>query len=156
MAQIKFKKAAHEQFVAALAAAAWSQGNKGACVSEPRNGADVALYLSDDGMTGFALDGDYLGSVFSHADAKGRLGAILSHAKWAAIWAGKRQLTLDCFAPLGGVYARHGFAETGRAAFDWQYAPDHWVPAYGEPDVVFMALPLFANDNAKRGDEVAA
>lgn len=153
---IKYRAASYDEFCDALSDAAWSQGNKGACVSGPRDSRDVALFLAEDGLSGFAMEGDYVGSVFAHATAKGRLAGILAQAKAAAVWAGHRRLTLDCFAPLDGVYARHGFVETGRAAFDWQFAPEHWTADLGEPDVVFMALPLFANDNAEGAEAEAA
>lgn len=124
-------------FIAALDAARTTMPHQRAlCVADPPPGA--ALFLSDLGDCGFALVKDRatgfvsLQSVFS--TCKGRLPAILRAVDALC----PNGVGLDCFEPLAALYAAHGFRETGRIPFDWRYAPDGWLPEYGEPDVVLM------------------
>ena len=135
-----YREVPREQFLAALKSAQLSRGDNGLCVSHPEESAK--LFLSHDGLSGFALDGDYLGSVFSHVAAPGRLESMVRLARRMAKEAGFVVLRLDCFAGLERVYARHGFYRMSSVSFDWQYAPEGWREDMGEPDVVFMAAPL--------------
>ena len=133
-----FRKVSRPVFMAALEKAKRERGDQGLCVSAPEEGA--ALYLSADGLSGYALDAGAFGSVFSMA--KGRLGLMVRDAKMRARREGASMLLIDCFEPLAAVYARHGFQEASRVKFDWQYAPEGWASRHGEPDVIFMALPV--------------
>lgn len=125
-------------FATAALKAKESQGPKGLCMTIPE-GDEVRFFLSEDFSAGYALDGNNLVGVFAHAtEGKGALPYILHDAAyrlWADEWT---YINLDCFAPLAAVYGRYGFEETGRVAFDWQYAPEGWQADMGEPDVVFM------------------
>lgn len=134
-------------FNAHLHNAALSRGQKGLSVSKAE-GDGVRCYLADDSKSGFAMD--YNGNVqnvFSHASVNGRLPEMIALAEQIAKGRGLGQITLDCFDGLGRVYARHGFVETGRVKFDWEYAPAGWTKDMGEPDVVFMAKTLHMRDN---------
>ena len=126
-------------FAAVAARAKESQGPKGLCMSIPEDDGETAFYLSEDMAAGYALQGNTIVGVFAHAtEGKGSLPYILNDAA-CRVWDGEWQvLNLDCFEPLAAVYARYGFEETGRVAFDWQYAPEGWTPEMGEPAVVFM------------------
>lgn len=94
------------------------------------------LYLALDGLAGFAVrkrdDGLELACVFSAGD--GRLGSMVRMVDREFPGA---NLHLNCFEPVAALYARHGFLETGRVDFDWQYAPAGWPPGCEFP-VVFM------------------
>lgn len=82
-------------------------------------------FVSLDGRSGYAVE--YDGTlVFVFSLERGRGDVIVRHA----VRHGATRL--DCFdGYLPGLYARHGFVETGREP--------NWTP--GEPDVVFMSLP---------------
>lgn len=133
-----YRRAGRHEFLAALKSAKAARGDEGLCVSEPEVGAE--LYLSADGLSGYALHGDYFGAVFSQS--KGRLAGMVRDARARAKRNGETTLRLDCFEPLAEVYQRHGFFRTGSIAFDWAYAPAGWSSRHGEPDVVLMAMPL--------------
>lgn len=85
---------------------------------------DAAFHLSDDGLSGFAInEGDELVALFSLI--KGRGEALVL----AAIDAGAARL--DCFDGfLPRFYERFGFTEERREP--------NWTP--GEPDVIWMRL----------------
>lgn len=99
--------------------------------------ANMRLFLTESGKTGFALkdDGDII-SVFSN-EKGGRSAMEL------AIQSGGRKL--DCFDTiLPDFYASHLFSEAGRVKWDDKEAPPDWDKAVfakfnkGEPDVVMM------------------
>lgn len=108
-------------------------------------------FLTPDGLSGFALDGENIVSVFSHPDApRGRLRKIID----VAVANGGRKL--DAFdGNLTRMYSALGFVETGRVPFDPAQAPADWPASLGTPDVVFMeygdqienlvAAPLFGD-----------
>ena len=96
---------------------------------------DMRLFLSDDGLSGFAIksDGDLV-SVFS-APGLGRGEALVD----AAI--ARNATKLDAFDESGflpRLYGSRGFVEVGRVPWDPQEAPSVWRG--GTPDVVFMEL----------------
>lgn len=140
MDSMVYRRVGRQEFLDTLAAAKRERGDQGLCVSAPEEGA--ALYLAADGQSGYALLGAYFGSVFSLA--KGRLAGMIRDAKARAWRNGFSRINLDCFAPLAAVYARHGWVEDSRVAFDWAYAPEGWRARHGEPDVVFMSAPTVA------------
>lgn len=133
-----YRRAGRDEFLAALKSAKAARGDEGLCVSEPDEGA--ALYLSADRLSGYSLNGDYFGAVFSQA--KGRLAGMVRDARARAKRNGEMTLRLDCFEPLAAVYQRHGFFRTGSIPFNWAYAAAGWSSRHGEPDVVMMAMPL--------------
>jgi len=99
--------------------------------------ANMRLFLTESGKTGFALkpDGDIV-SVFSYEQG-GRSAMEL------AIQSGGRKL--DCFdTVLPDFYASHLFSEAGRVKWDDSQAPGDWDKEVfkkfnnGEPDVVMM------------------
>jgi len=99
--------------------------------------AACRLYLSDDGRVGFAIDtaGD-LQNVFNNGSFRGAGATAVA----TAVVLGARKL--DCFDGfLVGFYARFGFKEVRRVAFDPAFAPEHWDYSHdGTPDVVYMEL----------------
>lgn len=133
-----YRRVSRGDYLAALKSAKVARGDEGLCVSEPEDGA--ALYLAVDGLSGYSLNGDYFGAVFSQS--KGRLAGMVRDARARAKRNGEMALRLDCFEPLAAIYQRHGFFRTGSIAFDWDYAPAGWSSRHGEPDVVLMAMPL--------------
>ena len=94
----------------------------------------MKLFVAPDALSGFALDGDTIVSVFSHPQAGGgRLPTIID----VAVANGGRKL--DAFdGKLVQMYAALGFKETGRVPFDPAQAPEGWKAEWGTPDVVFM------------------
>ena len=97
---------------------------------------DMRLFLSADGKTGFAIkaDGDLV-SVFNVGE-KGVVQKIIPYMH--DLGATK----LDAFDEVGRLpelYGKGGFVETGRDAWNPQYAPAGWTG--GTPDVVYMEHP---------------
>jgi uncharacterized membrane protein (UPF0127 family) len=96
-------------------------------------------FLSQDGRTGFALNGDDIVSVFRHP--QGQVGA--QHAlQWATDLGGRR---LDAFdTTLPKFYSDAGFKPVSRLPFNDQFAPEGWdYDTFknfngGRPDVVHM------------------
>jgi len=102
----------------------------------PEEYANMKLFVSEDGLSGFALkpDGDLV-SVFS-APGLGRAEALLD----VAIANGARKLdAFDEGGFLPRLYGSKGFVETGRVPWDPEQKPGVWRG--GEPDVVYMELP---------------
>lgn len=96
----------------------------------------MRCFLSEDGYSGFALNGKDVVSVFTHSKTKGqnRLATMIP----TAIAMGGR--TLDCYGGgLQNLYSRFGAKATGKVAFDEQYAPDDWDGSHYP--VVAMTLP---------------
>jgi len=97
--------------------------------------AGGSIRMTDDGV-GYILDasGDLQGLI----NTSGRSGAGRAGIE-DALERGAR--TLDAYDGfLTDLYSGYGFRETGRAAWDPQYASPAWnVERYGTPDVVFMA-----------------
>jgi len=124
---------------ALLAAKAASRFGGAVTVYSPAKYAKMKTFLSPDGLSGFALDGTDIVSVFSQGG--GRLRSLID----AAIANGGT--TLDAFDTgtaakpgLPQMYASLGFVETGRVPFDPKQAPADWPAELGKPDVVFMEL----------------
>lgn len=124
---------------ALLAAKAASRFGGAVTVYSPAKYAKTKTFLSPDGLSGFALDGTDIVSVFSQGG--GRLRSLID----AAIANGGT--TLDAFDTgtaakpgLPQMYASLGFVETGRVPFDPKQAPADWPAELGTPDVVFMEL----------------
>lgn len=144
---IPYRLTTYGEYVKALNKAKASRGVQGAYVSVPHKDTygfpEGYFVISDDGMSGYSLSlhGNLCG-VFSHIQAKGRLGEMIEDAGYLADFAGFRLMTLDCFEPLDAIYKRHGFVETGRVSFDPDQASHDWPKELGTPDVIFMTKPL--------------
>ena len=110
-------------------------------MKNPASYAKMKLFLSPDGHAGFALNGDDIVSVFNHARSAHRgSGDFLIQT---AISAGGRRL--DAFdTELPHIYARNGFAVSGRMKWNDEYAPEGWDYKRfedlngGRPDVLTM------------------
>lgn len=114
--------------------------------------ADMKLFLSEDGLAGFAIkdDGDVV-SVFNTDTDKNRQDPT-SERNWSGMVHWMMEIAkdqggtkLDCFDTVLPIfYALSGFQEVGRATWDDQYKPADWSKEdyekfnNGEPDIVFM------------------
>jgi hypothetical protein len=112
--------------------------------------ADMRLFVTDDGRSGIAMNGNEIVSVYSHRDSNypGSAPAMLA----VAVEQGGRRL--DCFdTALPSLYAEAGFIPVARMKWNDDYAPDGWdyqlYQRYnaGRPDVVFMAYDPRALDS---------
>ena len=100
--------------------------------------ADMRLFVSEDALSGFALKGDDIVSVFSMSDA------AVGHAlmQMAVSVGGRRLDAFDTVLPY--LYAPHGFRAVARLRWDEGRKPEGWDKKTfakfnnGEPDVVFM------------------
>jgi hypothetical protein len=108
---------------------------------------DLRLFLSEDGMAGFALKPAGEGivdivSAFNHNDSTSN-GAAHAMLSLATQLGGNKLDAFDTVLPR--IYAEAGFRVASRMAWNDQYQPDGWDKATfakfnnGEPDVVFMA-----------------
>jgi hypothetical protein len=107
--------------------------------------AKMRLFLTEDGMAGFALKGDDIVSVFNTKGGKNKATALAALS--LAVQLGGRKL--DCFdTVLPGLYAMAGFRAVSRIKFnpDPKIIPQGWnydtFGAFngGMPDVVFMVF----------------
>lgn len=99
---------------------------------EEYKGNRMRLFILDSGNSGFAIKADgTLVSVFTHKDAdKNDINMILAMA--VEYGADK----LDCYTAknkLTDLYSKFGFKESGRTAFNHEYAPDD-APDYVKND----------------------
>ena len=116
------------------------------------------LFLTQDGLSGFALKGDDIVSVFKHPDSKNK-NAMQSMLALAVEQGGRRLDAFDTVLPHG--YALQGFKVVSRLAWDDAQAPPGWSKEHfaeynnGEPDVVFMVWdPQNFTDYTGEGDMV--
>jgi hypothetical protein len=153
-----------EAFSAAMEAAGQALGPIAAQVSTVDPSRDVQRFMLDDGLTGYALDGDNIIGVFKHPDApRGAAQRVMADA----VARGARRL--DGFnTMLPRTYARGGFRAVARLAFDPQYAParpdaladwdaeamEAMQAGWGTPDVFFMVYDP-ANASAETDNVVA-
>lgn len=105
----------------------------------------MRTFLSDDGLTGYAIkaDGDFV-SLFN-VGAKGAGEQALLDGIWV-----NGALKLDAFAQVSDQYPKgflttkykdFGFQEVTRSKWNREYAPDGWDEAIdGTPDVVYMKV----------------
>ena len=105
----------------------------------------MRTFLSEDGLTGYAIkaDGDFV-SLFN-VGAKGAGEQAILDGIWV-----NGALKLDAFAQvtddypkgfLNTKYEDFGFEEVSRDKWDAQYAPDGWDEGIdGTPDVVYMKV----------------
>ena len=109
---------------------------------DPQDGAELdrkgsKTFLAENGLSGIAVqpDGDIVGVFKSGQEHRKKASTELL---LTAIDNGGTKL--DCFNTyLPGLYAQHGFEPVAWMEFSTEYAPEGWTPAYGTPEVVFMA-----------------
>ena len=136
-----------QRFIEAISASKASHGSKGASVDiySAEEYASMRLFLSHDGLSGFALtkDGE-IDAVFASKTTIVNGVSVNSGAGRAvielAIAAGGNKLNaFDSGLPQ--IYADHGFITVSRIKWDDSQAPTDWNKAeMGEPDVVFMVV----------------
>jgi hypothetical protein len=97
---------------------------------------NATLFLTADGLGGFALMQGELASLFSLPGA--HYGDMLVRE---AVQRGASKLSCyDTRGKLPSLYGRHGFTETFRASWDDEFAPKNWnFAAWGRPDYVEMS-----------------
>jgi hypothetical protein len=99
--------------------------------------ANMRLFISEDGKSGFALKGNDIVSVFS-----GQKGSANAMLQLAVDQGGQRLDAFDTVLPE--LYADNGFKVVARVKWNDEYSPEGWDKATfakynnGEPDVVFM------------------
>jgi hypothetical protein len=110
-------------------------------VHETSDYEGMRLFTTPDGLTGFALKGDDIVSLFKHDDTKAKRVGTTS-LNLATEQGGRRLDAFDTMLP--DLYSGRGFKAVARLKWSDQYAPDGWdKEAFkdynnGEPDVVFM------------------
>jgi hypothetical protein len=118
--------------------------------------ADMRLFVSEDALSGFALKGDDIVSVFSMSDA------AVGHAlmQMAVSVGGRRLDAFDTVLPY--LYAPHGFRAVARLRWDEGRKPEGWDKKTfakfnnGEPDVVFMVYdPTYFGQYSNKDGKVA-
>jgi len=130
-----------QAFHEAISAGTESLGPAGITVEvkTPDDYKNMRLFLTDGGLSGFALNGQDIVSVFKHKDApKGVTYSLIP----LSIAEGGR--TLDCFdVYLPYLYSRFGFSVISRVSFDDEQAPKGWnTETMGRPDLVLMTYTL--------------
>lgn len=110
-------------------------------VYSPEEYADMRMFLSPDGKSGFALKGTDLVSVFKGDTQDKRV----AHAM-VPLAIEEGAITADAFdTTLPEIYGDHGLKTVARLPWDDSQAPSDWdkdtfsESNNGEPDVVFMA-----------------
>ena len=102
----------------------------------------MRLFVTKDGMAGFALKGDDIVSAFKSPKSNDR-GVAFSMVRMGVALGGRRLDAFDTVLP--SIYSVSGFRAIARMRWNDDYAPDDWsketFKAFnnGEPDVVFMA-----------------
>lgn len=151
-----------ERFHAAISAAKTGKYAAAVHVYDAAEYAGMDLYLSPDGLTGFARKGTDIVSLFKNPsyEAKGACHSALA----LAVQKGGRKL--DCFdTVLPELYSKSGFRAVARLPWSDEHAPPGWDKSSfrafnnGEPDVVFMVYdPQHVNANGlyKKDDGLSA
>jgi hypothetical protein len=103
---------------------------------------DMRLFVTKDGMSGFALKGDDIVSAFKSPKSADR-GVAFSMIRMAVALGGRKLDAFDTVLP--SIYSVSGFKAVARMRWNDEFKPDDWnkdtFKAFngGEPDVVFMA-----------------
>ena len=135
--------ASSQAFEKAISSAKKSLGHKGAAVYvyDPGELANARLFVSEDGLSGFAIkpDGDIV-SVFNAN--KERRNAAISGLMLAVENGGHK---LDAFdTALPHIYSQAGFKVVRREKWNEAFKPDDWNSEFfkdyngGRPDIVYM------------------
>jgi hypothetical protein len=115
----------------------------------------MRLFLTKDGMAGFALKGDDIVSAFKSPKSEDR-GVAFSMVRMAVALGGRRLDAFDTVLP--SIYSVSGFRASGRMRWNDEFKPDDWdknaFRAFnnGEPDVVFMYYDASRNDLYSDGE----
>lgn len=127
-------------------------------IKSPEEYENMRLFITDDGMAGFALDGSDIVSVFKNPKAS-KLPGVSHMALRLAVQEGGRTLdTFDTYGPH--LYAQQGFVPASRVPFNEEMAPDNWSKEAfksfngGKPDVVFMVYDSTSFDQYDGGGQV--
>lgn len=102
----------------------------------------MRLFVTKDGLAGFALKGDDIVSAFKSPKSNDR-GVAFSMVRMGVALGGRRLDAFDTVLP--SIYSVNGFRAIARMRWNDDYAPDDWSKETfvefnnGEPDVVFMA-----------------
>lgn len=130
-----------QAFHAAISSAKTGEFSASVHVYSPDEYKAMRLFLSPDGLTGFALKGDDIVSVFKHPSSKAK--KVAEEMLKLAVENGGRRL--DAFdTQLPRLYSKAGFKAVARLKWNEEFIPDGWkkdtYSAFnkGEPDVVFM------------------
>jgi hypothetical protein len=134
--------ASAQAFIRAITAASDAHPDGASVYVYPQEEYESArLFLTDDGMAGFALkDGDIV-SVFKHPDMKAP-GVVQSMISLAVQEGGRKLDAFDTMLPY--FYEMQGFKVVSRVPWDEKEMPPGWDKERfadfnnGEPDVVFM------------------
>ncbi len=119
--------------------------------------AEMRLFLTPDGKSGFALKGDDIVSAFKHPDTPGK-GYVNSALALATKLGGRRLDAFDTVLPI--LYGDNGFKAVARLGWNEDYKPDEWQHETfakfngGKPDVVFMVYDPDTAQPYKPGDGV--
>jgi hypothetical protein len=103
---------------------------------------DMRLFVTKDGMSGFALKGDDIVSAFKSPKSADR-GVAFSMIRMAVALGGRKLDAFDTVLP--SIYSVSGFKAVARMRWNDEFKPDDWNKETfksfngGEPDVVFMA-----------------
>jgi len=101
----------------------------------------MRLFLTKDGLGGFALKGDDIVSGFNNPRS-GRNATTITNLMLAVQEGGRKMDAFDTVLPQ--LYSRAGFRVSSRTVWNDEYAPQDWDKNtfqywnQGEPDVVFM------------------
>jgi len=104
--------------------------------------AGMRLFVTNDGLAGFALKGDDIVSAFKSPKSTEQ-GVAYSMIRMAVALGGRRLDAFDTVLPT--IYSVSKFRAVSRMTWNDEYAPEDWskktFAAFnnGEPDVVFMA-----------------
>lgn len=115
--------------------------------------ANMKMFISADGSTGFALKGDDIVSVFNHGENATHPGAAYASIAMAIQNGGRRLDAFDTILP--GLYSALGFRVASRTPWDETQKPKGWNKKLynkfnkGTPDVVYMVY-----DPKGRGDKL--
>lgn len=93
----------------------------------------MRLFLTPDGLAGFAIDGDNIVSLFKHPKAKKEKGVAYPALLLATHQGGRTLNTLDTYAPH--LYAKMGFVAASRVP--WAMGPKP-ARVKGDPDYLYM------------------
>lgn len=117
---------------------------------KPADYKKMRLFLSKDGLTGFAVKPD--GDIVSVFNANKGMNAVDSIMPMAIQAGGRKADAFDTVLPE--LYSRYGFKPVARTKWNSEYAPEGWDPQTfgkfngGEPDVVYLR---FDEKRAGRG-----
>lgn len=102
----------------------------------------MRLFLAPDRLSGFALKGDEIVSVFKHPKARNQPGVAQASIRLAVEQGGRTLNVLDLYTPH--LYAMQGFKTVARIPWAAGPNPEGWNKSHfksfngGEPDFLYM------------------